>query len=164
MIESKFEYTQTLINKINTSSVRKYNLFNEIAMFILLLSAIILFISGKILLGVIFSAIFIMLLVSLIFANKDIARSNRVLVGQRINVVFGKESMKMTAKLGNRVLYNATFEYNAIKKINEKSDLVYVYFDKKTVVVLPKNSFKTSSDLTTALELMSNNYLIKTGE
>ena len=164
MIESKFEYTETLINKINTASVKKYNLFNEIAMFIILLGAVILFVTSNIVLGVIFSVIFVMLLISLIFANKDIAKSNRVLVGQRVNIVFGESNMRMTTKLGNKVLYNATFEYNAIKKIDTKTDLVYVYFNKSAVVIMPKNSFKTSSELTRSMELMHNNYVVRTSE
>lgn len=164
MVESKFEYTENLINKINTASIKKYNLLNEIAMAIVLIGTVILFVTSNIVLGVIFSAIFVLLLIGLIFTNKDIARSNRVLVGQQVNVVFNESNMRMITKLGNKTLYNVKFEYNTIRKIDAKTDLVFVYFNKSSAIVLPKSSFKTNGDLTRAMELMYNNYVIRTNE
>ena len=127
MIESNFEYTESLIKKINTASIRKYNLMIEIAMFIILLGAVILFVTGNTAMGVICCLIFIMLLISLVFANISITKSNRVLVGQRVNIIFNEENMMMTTKLGEKVLYKANFEYNAIKKVEKKISVRYNY-------------------------------------
>jgi ABC-type uncharacterized transport system permease subunit len=160
MIESNFEYTEKLINNINTASIKKYNLGIEIAMFIILLGAVVLFVTSNTLIGVICSAIFIMLLISLVFANLSITKSNRVLVGQRVNIIFNEDNMVMTSKLGEKVLYKANFEYKAIKKVKDNQDLVFVYFDKVSVIIIPKTSFKTSKECKKAMELIGNNYVI----
>lgn len=160
MIESNFEYTENLINKINSNAVKKYNLAIEIAMFIILLSAVLMFIVATVALGVIFSVVFVLLGVSLFFNYKAINKSNRVLVGQNVNIVFNQKNMLMTTKLGNKTLYKANFEYNTIRKVEEKNDLVFLYFDKVTVIVIPKISFKTTEQYKKALDLVANNYVV----
>ena len=114
MIESNFEYTESLINKINLVSMKKYNIITEIFMSIILIGAIVLFITKSILLGGIFSGIFVLLSISLYFTNKSFKKSNYLLVGQKISIRFEEYKMVMTAKFGNKVLYNAGFEYEAI--------------------------------------------------
>lgn len=160
MIESNFEYTENLINKINACVIKKYNLFTEIAMFIILLSCVVLFITHNVMLGIIFCIIFICLLVSLIISNKGIEKSNKILIGQQVKVVFNEHNIGMTTKLGNRILYNAKFEYNAIKKVDEKKDLMFIYFDKISAIIVPRTSFKTSEEYKKAVELAVNNYTI----
>ncbi|MBO5910350.1 MAG: YcxB family protein, partial [Clostridia bacterium] len=59
-----------------------------------------------------------------------------------------------------KVLYNATLEYNGIKKIVDKQGLIYLYFDKASAIVIPKSSFKTSEDYEKAMELAGNNYVV----
>lgn len=160
MIESNFEYTENLINKINTNSVKRYNLVIEIAMFVIFLSAVVLFVTGNILLGVIFSVIFAILLASVIITNRGIAKNNRILVGQRVSVKFNDSDMLMTAKLGNKVIYNAKLEYGAVKKIVERQDLIFIYFGKESAVVVPKSSFKTGEDYQKAMQFVGNNYVV----
>ena len=160
MVESNFEYTEGLIKKVNTNASRKCNLITEIAMFIILLGMVALFIGGNTALGLISGGVFIVLLVGLIFSNLSIEKSNRVLVGQNVNIVFYDKKMTMTAKLGQRTLYRANFDYNAITNIKYYQDLMVVYFNKVSAVVIPKTSFKTIQDCERAVELMSNNYVI----
>ena len=160
MVENNFEYTAGLINKINKTGIKKYNLVIEIAMFFILLGAVLLFVTDNIWLGVIFSILFIVLLAGLVFANLSITMSNKVLIGQHINIKFKDDKMSMTALLGEKTLYNADFEYKAIKKIKNDDELIFVYFDKVSVVVMPKFGFKTTADYKRAVELLSNNYII----
>ena len=160
MVESNFEYTEVLIKKINTNAIKKCGLITEIAMFFILLGAVVLFVTGNTIMGVISSIIFAVLLASLVFTNLSINKSNCVLVGQRVNVVFNDTKISMTTKLGNRVLYRANFDYNAVKSVKVTGDLIYIYFNKSSVVIVPKTSFKTSQDCKTALELVGNNYVI----
>ncbi|MBQ7880677.1 MAG: YcxB family protein [Clostridia bacterium] len=160
MIECKYNYTNSLLDKISKNSVKNINLFSEIAMFIILVGAVILFVTGNIVLGSIFLGIFVLLLISLIYTNKTIVKSNRILNGQQVQIVFNEYDMAMTTSLGNKVLYNATFDYKAIKKVSEKQDLIYVYFDKTSVIVIPKLSFKTNEDYLKATQLINNNYVV----
>ena len=160
MIECGFAYTENLLNTINTDSTRKSNLINEISIFIILLCAVILFLTHNVVLGVIFSVIFVVLAVGLFFTNKSIAKSNQMLLGQQIKIVFNDNNMVMTCKLGGKTLYNTTFEYSAVKKILNKKDLIYIYFDKNSAIIIPKLSFKSTKDLNRALELVGNNYII----
>lgn len=160
MIECGFAYTENLLNAINTDSTRKANLINEISIFVILLCSIILFLTHNIALGVIFSIIFVVLSIGLFLTNKAIAKSNKMLLGQQIRIKFNDSNMVMTCKFGDKTLYNTTFEYNAIKKILNKKDLIYLYFDKNSAVIIPKLSFKSNKDLNRALELIGNNYII----
>ena len=160
MIESSFEYTSGLINKINKISIKKYNAIVEIAMFIILLGAGILFITHNTIMGVIASVIFVILLISLILSNMSINRSNHVLIGQAVKVVFNDDEMSMLTTLGNKVLYKAKFEYAAVKSVKEYKDLVFIYFNKTSAVIVPKTSFRTSQDCQKAVELVSNNYTV----
>ena len=160
MIECGFAYTENLLNAINTDSTRKANLINEISIFVILLCSIILFLTHNIALGVIFSIIFVVLSIGLFLTNKAIAKSNKMLLGQQIRIKFNDSNMVMTCKFGDKTLYNTTFEYNAIKKILHKKDLIYLYFDKNSAVIIPKLSFKSNKDLNRALELIGNNYII----
>ena len=160
MVESNFEYTEGLIKKVNTNATRKCNVITEIAMFIILLGMVALFVGGNTILGLIAVCVFIVLLVSLIFSNISIEKSNRILVGQNVNIVFYDKKMTMTAKLGQRTLYRANFDYNAITDIKHHQDLMVVYFNKVSAVIVPKTSFKTMQDCQKSVELMSNNYVI----
>lgn len=160
MIESNFEYTEKLINKINTASVKKYNIIIEITMFMILLGAVVLFITGNTVLGVAGCIIFVLMAISLFLNNKEINRSNRILIGQKVNIVFKSSDMLMTTKLGNKVLYKSNFEYGSIKKIVENEDLVFIYFDKVSVVIFPKSSFKSIDDYKKAMQFVGNNYIV----
>lgn len=160
MIESNFVYTQLLLNKINTSIANKYNVFIEIAMFIIFVGAIILLVTGNTVLGLVFILILAMLGFSLFIIKRDIIKSNQMLDGQRINIVFNETNMLMTCKLNEKTLYTTVFKYDAIKKIVDKKDTLFIYFDKGSAVIIPKLSFKTSDDCQIATQLMGNNYIL----
>ncbi|MBQ8522079.1 MAG: YcxB family protein [Clostridia bacterium] len=160
MIESKFEYTENLINKINASAIKKYNIIVEVAMIISLIALSILFITGNTLLGIVFSMILACLVISFVITNKSVSQNNKILIGQQVNIMFNETSMDMTTTLGEKVLYNANFEYDAIKKIVKSKDLVFIYFDKVSVVIFPKTSFKTSKDYEKVMQLVANNYIV----
>ena len=160
MIESNFEYTEGLVKKINTNAIKRYELITEISLFIILLGVVMLFVMGNNILGAIGSGIFIVLLTSLIFSKLTITKSNRILIGQQVNIMFNDTKMSMTTKLGEKVLHRANFDYNAIKSVKSRGDLIYIYFNKSSVIIIPKTSFKTSQDCTTAMELLGNNYVI----
>ena len=160
MIESNFEYTENLIGKINAISIKKYNVITEIFMAIILIGSGVLFAVKSILLGGIFLAIFIMLTISLCFSNRSINKSNSILVGQKVNIKFDEDKMHVTTKLGNKVLYSVGFEYQAIKKVVSKPDLVFVYFDRVSAVIIPKNSFNAGKEYKKAMEYLNNNYVM----
>ncbi|MFQ6724391.1 MAG: YcxB family protein, partial [Clostridia bacterium] len=100
------------------------------------------------------------LTLSLYFNYRAVNSYNRVLIGQKVNMVFNESNMTMTTKIGEKVLYRANFQYSAIKKVVSKQDLVFVYFDNTSVVVIPKYSFKTRQDYKRAMELVGNNYVV----
>lgn len=160
MIESNFEYTEGLLNKINTSTLKKWNLINEILMAIILAGSVVLFVTGNTAISIIGTVVFVLLATTLVLFNKAIARSNKILLNQQIKIVFNQNNMVMTSKLGDKQLYNATFEYSAIKKVVNKQGLSYVYFDKKSIIIIPQDSFKTFDEYKTAMELISNNYVV----
>ena len=160
MVESNFKYTYSLLDKINKNATKNVNLFCEIAMFIILLGSIVLFVLGHTVLGVVFAVVFAVLLVSLIFANKSIKQSNAILRGQNVKVVFNETNLIMTTLSGNKILSRATMEYNAVKKVEEKQDLLYVFFGKNMAVIMPKNSFKNVQEYNKAKQLASNNYVV----
>jgi len=160
MVESNFKYTNELLKKINSNATKNINLFCQIAMLIILMGSGVLFVTHNFMLGAIFAVIFVGLVVCLVLTNKTIANANRVLLGQKINIKFDENSMKMIASLNDKVLYNATFEYKAIKKVVEKQGVAYIYFDKTSAIVVPKNSFETSSAYEKAMQLVSNNYIV----
>ena len=95
-----------------------------------------------------------------ISANKSVERSNRGLLGQQINLSFAESELIMTANLGKETLYTAKFDYATVKSVKVKSSLIYIKFDKNSVVVVPKSAFKTEADFVKALERVSNNYVM----
>lgn len=160
MVECNFTYTNELLDKISRVSTKKINLISEIAIGIILIGVFVLFATSNILLGFIFLAIFAMLLVSIIFINRSIIKSNRMLLNQNISIVFNEENMKMKAIMGDRVVYSASFEYSAVIKVENLQELTYVYFNKSSVIVIPKSSFQTQDDYEKAMQLVANNYVI----
>ncbi len=160
MIECNFEYTEKLINKVNSESMKKYNIIIEIAMILILISAIAMFITGNTLLGISGIVLNVSLAVSLWINNRSINRSNEVLIGQKVNIKFAEDKMLMTIKLGEKVLNKVNFEYSAIKKVSSKDDFVMVYFDRVSAVIIPRDSFKTTKDYRKAMDYVGNNYII----
>ena len=161
MIEAKFEYTHRFIKELNTSTMRTYNLIGQIALFLILCGAVIMFaVARNILLGVLASVTFVVLLVGFVCANKAVERSNRGLLEQQIKVNFGENEMTMTSSVGGQILYNAKFDYTTVKGVKLNNNLMYIKFDKNSVVVIPKSGFKTEADFIKALERVSNNYVM----
>ena len=161
MIEANFEYSYQYIKELNNSTMRTYNLIGQIALFLILCGACILFsVARNILLGVLAAVTFVILLVGFVCANKAVQRSNRALLGQQVKVKFGENEMIMTASMGDEALYTAKFEYAAIKSVKAKNDLMYIMFDKKSAVVVPKLAFKTEAEFVKVLERVSNNYVM----
>ncbi|MBQ3502945.1 MAG: YcxB family protein, partial [Clostridia bacterium] len=158
--ESNFEYTTELLSKINGNAIKKSNLINEIAMLIIAVGSVVAFILDNIFVGVSLIVVFVALAVSLVLTAKAIITSNKRLVGQKVKIVFSEVDMHMMGLIGDTALYNADFEYKAIKKSEVKQDLIYVYFDNHSVIIVPKNSFKTSEDCKKVIELVSNNYVV----
>lgn len=160
MIESNFEYTPDLLKKINANAASKSNLVNEIAMFVIAVGAVVAFIVGNTFVGFSLVALFGALIVSLIFTAKSIEKSNSRLLGQKVRLVFGEDSVEMFGIGGDTATYNAKFEYKAISKTEIKKDLIYVYFGRNSIIVIPKNSFKTEEECEKVIELVSNNYVV----
>ena len=161
MIEAKFEYSYKYVKDLNSSIMKRYNLIGEISLFLILCGACAMFaVARNIFLGVLASITFVLLLVGFVFANKAVERSNRTLLGQQVDVKFSDNEMTMTAKLGTETLYNAKFDYAAIKTAKVKDNLLYIKFNKRNMVIIPKVGFKTDADFAKALERVTNNYVI----
>ena len=161
MIEAKFEYSYQYIKDLNNSTMKTYNLISQIALFLILCGVCIMFaVVRNILLGVLASITFVVLLVGFVMANKAVERSNRGLLGQQIKVSFGENEMVMVATIAGETLYTAKFDYLAVKGVKVKNDLMYIKFDKKSVLIIPKSGFRKEADFTKALEYVSNNYVM----
>ncbi len=160
MIKCKFEYTEGLLKKINTTSLKVSNLINELLLFIILVGSVILFVTGNLVLGIVLAVVFVLFAVSLYLFNEAIYKSNIILRGQQVHILFNEGNMDMSCSRGENQLYKANFEYVAIKKLEVKQDLIYVYFDKKSVIIIPKLAFTTETDYNKAIELLGNNYMV----
>lgn len=160
MFETNFEYTEGLLNKISKNSAKTVNIISELLMMAVLASVAILFVTGHYLLGGIFAGVFVAFFVSLILTNRSIRNYNKSLLGHKINIVFNEESMTMKAEFAGAILYNLSFEYDAIKRAVVRDDLVYVYFNKKSAIIIPKTSFTTTENYEKAMHLINNNYMV----
>ena len=160
MIESNFEYTTELLKKINTNATSKSNLINEIAMFVILVGAVVAFMLENVFVGVSLIVVFVALGASLFFGIKAVSKANSRLLGQKVKIVFSEVDMHMTGLVGGTALYNADFEYKAIKKVEVKKDLIYIYFHGSSVIIVPKASFKSDDECKKVIELVSNNYVV----
>ena len=160
MIKCGFEYDFNLLQKISNNTLKKYNVINEVLVGLMFVAIAIMFIFDNIVLGTIFSVILVFLIVNLVFANTLIKKSNNGLLGQRVELVFKEHSMDMSGILGDKVLYKTVIEYSVIKKVVDKSEFIYVYLDKKSIIIIPKASFKSMEDCKKAIELSGNNYVV----
>ncbi len=160
MFESNFRYSEKLLNKISKNSTKIANMIGEILIMITLAGVAILFVTGHYLIGGIFVGVFVLFVISLIFANKSIKNSNNSLLGHQINIVFNEDEMVMKAEFGGATLYNMAFDYKAIQRVVIRGDLVYVYFNKKSAIIIPKSSFTTTENYEKALHLINNNYMV----
>ena len=161
MIEAKFEYSYEYINELNNKTMKTYNIISQIALFLILCAVGIMFaVARNIFLGVLASVTFVILLVGFVIANKSVERSNRGLLGQQIKISFSENEMVMTSSLGEKVLYTARFDYSAVKSVKVKNNLIFIKFDKKSMVVIPKLAFKNESDFIKAKEYLNNNYVM----
>jgi len=160
MIKCGFEYSFNLLQKINSNTLKRYNIINEILIGLIFVAIAVMFVVGNIVLGVILSITTVFLITSLIFTNISIKKSNNILLGQRVEVVFDEKKMNTTGLLGDKVLYKTNIEYSVIKKVIDKPEFIYIYLDKKSIIIIPKASFKTVEDYKQAFELASNNYVV----
>lgn len=161
MIEAKFEYSYQYIKELNSSTMRIYNIIGQIALFLILCGVAVMFaVARNILLGVLSSITFVMLLAGFISANKAVERANRGLIGQQVKVKFDENEMIMTATIAGETLYTSRFDYSAIKSVKEKNDLMFIKFDKKSMIVIPKSGFKKDADFKKVLDRVSNNYVV----
>lgn len=160
MIKCGFKYTEGLVKNINDVAVKKYNIIIEIAMLLSFTSLCILFATHNKTLGIIFSGVFVFLLICLIIINKLNANNNKILIGQQVDFKFDENNFIITCTLGDEILYDATFEYSAIKKVKLTKELVLLYFNKKSALPIPKSSFKTVGDYNTIVQIVQNNYIV----
>lgn len=161
MIEAKFEYSYPYIKELNNSIMKTYNVIGQISLFLIFCGIAVMFaVVQNILLGVLSAATFVILIVGFVCANIAVERSNRALLGQQVKIQFGEDEMNMTATMGEQTIYTAKFEYAAIKSAKAKNNLMYIMFDKKSAVVVPKSAFKTEAEFTKVLERVSNNYVM----
>ena len=160
MIKCSFNYDENLLNKINKTTLKTSNLINEILIGLIFIAVLVMFAMNNYMSGAIFAVVGLMMFTGVIFLNKSISASNNMLLGQHVDVKFNENDMVMTCKMGEHNLYTAKFEYSAVVKVVEKNGLAYLYFNKKSVVILPKSAFKTDNDYKTIIERAGNNYLV----
>jgi hypothetical protein len=160
MIEGNFEYTKELLKKINVRATSKSSLVSEIAIAVILVGAIVAFMLDNLFVGISLTVISVSLIIGLVFLAKTISDSNSGLLGQKVRVVFEEDKINMYGIQERSTIYNATFEYKAIKKVEIKNDLIYIYFGRNTVIIVPKYSFKTAEECEKVIEIVSNNYVV----
>jgi len=160
MVKCKFEYTGEMLKSISKRATKNISIFMEIAMIAILAASVVLFVVGQTMIGVVGVAVLVAFGVSLYFINRSVISSNAVLAGQEVNVEFKDKEMHMEGKMGDAVLYNANLEYNAIKKLKQDNQFIYIFFDKTSVVTIPKICFKSSNDMDKVLHLLGNDYQV----
>jgi len=160
MIQSNFKYTSDMLRKINKNTTKKINLFIEIFLLAMLVGVILLIVTGNKTLGFVFAGVLVLIVISFVLTNMTVLRSNQFLLNQDINIIFNQNEMVMKAMLYREKLYDMTFDYKAITKVEQNKDFIYVYFNKKSAIVIPISSFKNSETCEKALQLLNNNYTI----
>lgn len=160
MIKCKFKYDEKLLNKITNTTLKTSNLINQILIGLIAVAVAVMFIMGYKVSGIVFLAVGVILVAGVIFVNKLISKSNKMLLGQQVDIVFSETDMVMNCSMGGEKLYTAKLEYSAVKKVVEKNDLAYLYFDKKSIIILPKQSFISEQDYQKVMELVGNNYIM----
>ncbi len=158
MIECNFEYTNQLIDNINSQVLKKYNIFIEVALAIMLIGAVVLFVVENFVMGAIMAGLVVLIGVCWIFTNKTIKRSNQALFGQSVAIKFNEENMQLNLAVGDRVVNESTISYSVIKNVVDNKNLLFLYIDKTRAIIIDKIGFKTSEDYKRALQLVSNNY------
>ena len=83
-----------------------------------------------------------------------------MMLGQQVSIQFNDKDMLMSATQGQIVIYKARIEYSVIKKVVEKNDLAFLHINKKAIIVMPKNAFKTAQEYQKAIDLSVNNYVV----
>ncbi len=160
MIKCSFYYSRSLLNKINNNISKVANIVIEICLAIMLVSALVLFVTGNSVIGVVVLVAFVLVLGNMVISNKTIERSNRMLLNQRVNIDIKAEEMVVKNMLGDKQLSKITVEYKAIKSVKILEDLIYVYIGKVSAIIIPKNSFANQQDCAKAIDLFTNNYNI----
>lgn len=160
MIECNFEYTDTLIKNINLKSTKKYNMMIEIALFVMFVATLVLIITHNKVMAIVCGGMLVALLGVLVITNIILSKNNSILLGQKVNIKFDKELLIIVSKLGNKELYKANVEYDAIKSVEMYKDIIFLYINKESAIIIPKICFKSNKDYNTVMQLVQNNYIV----
>jgi hypothetical protein len=129
-------------------------------MFIILVSSAILFATHNIVLGAIFGGVFVVFLAMLVLVNMFKSTNNQMLEGQDVNVKFDEQNLMIICSLNNEVLYSAAVEYSTIKSVKKSKELMFLYVNKNSAIVIPKASFASVEDYNKVIQLVQNNYVV----
>ena len=160
MVSCEFAYTEQLLKRINKSIIKKTTAIGELVLFVVFISAAMLFIWSGVEMACICLGVFVSLWISLTLSKKAVARANIMLLNQKIQLIFNRENINIIASQGGIEVSNDTLEYSAIRKVKERDDLLYIYIGKKIAIIAPKDSFASLEDYEKAVELVNNNYVI----
>ena len=158
MIECEYSYTYGLLNKISSHSTRGVKLTCQITTFIALICLVVLFVSGHIATGIILAITWLVICIPVYVFIKSINKANRLLLNQNVKMVFDKNGVTITNFIRDKELANATIDYKVIKQVKVIKDLIYMYINRNSAIIVPKESFANSADCDRVIQLVSNNY------
>lgn len=160
MIKCNFYYNSALLNMISNNAVKSTNLITDICAVIMLICGLLLIVLGNTIVGAIALIAFVLVVAARFVGNSTSARSNRMLLNQQVKVLFNRDNMNVVNMLGDKELAKFDIEYTAIKKVKLVKDLIYIYIENISVIVVPKTGFATQQDYEKAIELVTNNYSV----
>lgn len=159
MINCEFTYNDELLKKITKASTKLTNIITEIMLGIIIISAVALFATKDVTAGVIFLAVAVLTVVAQILTNRRLYKINSFLLNQKVKLQFDIKSMKYVQTMEDAVLQDANIEYTVISKVKQVDDLMFLYFNSKSALIVPKTAFKSYEEYKKAYDLASNNYV-----
>lgn len=159
MIKCEFAYTGDLLKQITKASTKVSNIISEIMLGIIVIADVALFATRQISAGVVFVVIAVLTLLAQILTNIRINKANSFLLNQKVSLQFDVKSMKYVQKLDKVILQDADIEYSVFSKVKQVDDFLFLYFNSRSALIVPRTAFKSFEDYQKAVDLTSNNYV-----
>lgn len=159
MINCEFTYTTEFLKKISKASSKVSNMIAEIMLGIIVVATVALFATGEVTTGIVFAVVAAVTVLAQVLVNLRLYKVNSFLLNQKVNLQFDIKSMKYVQKIDDQVLQEASIEYTVISKVKQVDDLMFLYFNSKSALIVPKSAFKSFEDYKKAYDLASNNYV-----
>lgn len=159
MINCEFTYNDELLKKITKASTKLTNMITEIMLGIIIISSAALFATKETVTGIIFAVVAVLTVVAQIISNRRLYKLNSFLLNQKVKLQFDVKGMKYVQTMADEVLQDANIEYAIISKVKQVNDLMFLYFNSRSALIVPRTAFKSYEEYKKAYDLASNNYV-----